>query len=336
MSKSKRTFGNVVLMLLKIFLAGVLALAILSGVCFLISFSGIHIHNDTGATDYKWAPHQWKSTVFESYSWINMDENGFSNENVYPRGDIDVLVMGSSHMEAAQLPPAKHAAGLLDAALEENVYNIGISGHTLYTCVKNIQNAMDEYAPSDFVIIETATIDLSVSQMQEVLAGEYATIPSYDSGVLYYLQKYVPALKTLYKNISDWRDAEADKSESVVIPTDESDYAKTLREFLRTAASPVKANGAQLIIFYHPQFERNDSGEYTLQVDQQKMAVFQDACKNEGIIFLDMSEAFTDMYMCEHVFPHGFSNSAVAAGHLNEYGHQAIAAELIKAIEENS
>ena len=54
------------------------------------------------------------------------------------------------------------------------------------------------------------------------------------------------------------------------------------------------------------------------------------------VIFLDMSEAFTDMYMCEHVFPHGFSNSAVAAGHLNEYGHQAIAAELIKAIEENS
>ena len=41
-----------------------------------------------------------------------------------------------------------------------------------------------------------------------------------------------------------------------------------------------------------------------------------------------MSEDFFDMYNRSHTLPYGFSNTEVATGHLNIYGHEAIASKL--------
>ena len=56
-------------MLIKIAAAGMISLVILSGFCLLYSFSGVHISNPSGSTDYKWEPGQWKATMTEGLSF---------------------------------------------------------------------------------------------------------------------------------------------------------------------------------------------------------------------------------------------------------------------------
>lgn len=331
----KKSVLKVLTMLGKIVLAGVLAIVVLSVFCYLFCFSGVHIHNDSGATDYKWMPNQWKSTIFEGHAWLKMDENGFNNASGVQES-TDILLMGSSHMEAVNIAPDKNVASLMNESLPLVTYNIGTSGHNIYTCVKNMDAALEQYDPDAYVILETSTVSLSVPQMKKVLDGTMGTIPSYDSGILFTLQKNVPAIKSIYKNLDDWR--AADQPSVVVKPAaqDMEEYARVLREFIQKAASSAKGRGVTLIIFYHPQSKIDETGAYVNTTDPEKLALFSSACEEQSVVFVDMTQSFMEMYGQEHVLPHGFSNTAVGAGHLNAHGHRAIAQTLINKIKENS
>jgi hypothetical protein len=59
-----------------------------------------------------------------------------------------------------------------------------------------------------------------------------------------------------------------------------------------------------------------------------------EACKSNNILFIDMSDIFLSKYEKEYILPHGFSNSAVGAGHLNADGHSMIAEKLVRVILE--
>ena len=88
-----------------------------------------------------------------------------------------------------------------------------------------------------------------------------------------------------------------------------------------------------MIIFYHPTTRINSDGSLLLPNDAEKRETFSNLCKQNGIIFLDMTERFKYEYKVNHVLPHGFINSSVGSGHLNKYGHKMIADELYKLIE---
>lgn len=323
---------NLLTLFVKIALAGMLALTVLSAICLVFSASGIHIHNDSGATDYKWQPNQWKSTIFEGFAWFTMDENGFNNQ-VCTQEAPDVLLMGSSHMEAVNVPADKNVASIMNTSSELRVYNIGTSGHTIYTCVKNMEAAVDEYCPTQYLVLETDTVDLSISKMQSVLDGQFPTIPSYDSGALYLMQKYVPALKAIYKNMMDWKDAD-NHSEASPKTEEDGDYESVLELFLGKASSSATKDGAKFLIFYHPSAKIDENGAYLRTTDETKLAIFKKHCEALDIVFVDMTEAFETLYEQEHILPKGFSNTAVGSGHLNREGHRIIAETLIKTIEE--
>ena len=128
-------------MLLKLIGSALTALVLLSLFSILYQNTGVHISNPTGETDYVWLPHQLKTTATEEFSWNQMDGAGFNN--AYPSSDeINILIMGSSHMEAANVAGDKNVAYLLNEAIPDMYsYNIGISGHTIYHCVNNLKSA---------------------------------------------------------------------------------------------------------------------------------------------------------------------------------------------------
>ena len=141
--------------------AGVIALVLLSLFSLVYGFSGIHVSNTSGATDYKWEPYQYKSTMTEGFAWIKLDEHGFNNPKGSYIAPVDVLIMGSSHMEAVNIPEEFNAANRLRQLLPgTTVYNIGTSGHTIYQCAKNISAAVSEYSPY-YVVIETDWVELN-------------------------------------------------------------------------------------------------------------------------------------------------------------------------------
>lgn len=68
--------------------------------------------------------------------------------------------------------------------------------------------------------------------------------------------------------------------------------------------------------------------------DEEKLALFSQLCKKNDIIFVDSVSVFEALYTEQYILAHGFANTAVGVGHLNEYGHRAVAEVLANAIKE--
>ena len=315
--------------------AGIVSLAILSLFVLIYGFSGIHIANKSGSTDFKWESKQLKTNMTEGFSWIRLDTNGFNNPDDADSVEPDILIMGSSHMEAIHVRKDQNASAVLSSLLPEySIYNIGISGHDIYQCAKNIRAAVDEYNPNYYLIIETSTISFSNKKMESVLSGELSSIPSYDSGLLYLVQKYCPAIKSIYKHVDDWRksDKRSDTGNSVSHGSEMN--VETLNDFLAFMSSSVP-DTCKLIIIYHPTTGLDAQGHLVLNSINDNITVFKSSCEKNGIIFVDTSESIANLYDEKHILAHGFINTAVGVGHLNEYGHRAIAESLAEVIMED-
>ncbi|MCI9098502.1 MAG: hypothetical protein HFH58_01255 [Lachnospiraceae bacterium] len=312
----------------KVGVASLLAIVILSLFSYGYSYSGVHIASETGVTDYKWEANQRKAAMTEGFAWIRMDRNGYNN--TYTEVDkVNVLLMGSSHMEAVNVASDKNTGYLLNKLLPGYTYNIGISGHTIYNCINNLQNAVTEYSPN-WIVIETDRVKLECDKMKDVVDGNFPHIKSYDSGVLYYIQKYVPGVKLIYNQLSNWINMENDDNESIMREDISENYVEILDEFLSTAASTM-TNSQKLLIVYQPKTAIDESGKYLSTSEDRYSEIFRQRCKSIGIEFVDLSEEFEALYTTEHVLAHGFSNTAAGEGHLNETGHK-IFAEQVEAV----
>lgn len=316
----------------KSIIAGMISILFITAISYFYSFSGVHISTRSGATDYAWDSKQRKATMSEGIAFIDMDQNGYNNS--YPVSDknfdsIDTLIMGSSHMEAVNIASDKNAGYLLNRLLPGNTYNIGISGHTIYRCVKNLYAAGRRYHPTN-IIIETDCVDLDVDEMRQVISGTMDVIPSYDSGILYYLQKYVPGIKELYNQASLWM-SQGNREVKMEKEAEPEGYDAVLDEFLSKAASTLNAD-QHILIVYQPKTEIDRNGSYISTVGESD--TFLEACAAHGIDFLDLSEPFEALYNDKHILAHGFINTAVGEGHMNEAGHRVFAEEVAKYIKD--
>lgn len=181
--------------------ATMIALVLLSFFVMCYSYTGIHLTNKSDATDYLWRSNELKTTMTEGYAWLKMDDNGFNNVSI-PK-TIDTLLIGSSHMEAFQMKHEENVSGRMNQLIPQTTYNIGISGHTIYRCVDNYESAIQEFMPGKYSIIETSTINLSLPELKSVIDGNAKRIPSYDNGLIYYLQM-IPAFRPMYNQIENW------------------------------------------------------------------------------------------------------------------------------------
>lgn len=322
--------------------AGLISLLISSAFVLLYNYSGTHIVNTSGATDYKWMPKQYKANMTEGINFMHMDANGFNNlsANADDIDNIAILLMGGSHMEAVQFPTEHNTGSLLNKKFKNyknyKTYNIGMSGHQLINCLDNLEVASSYYSPSRFVIIQTSQLKLSSSEINSVLTHTLKDIPSYDSGLLYYLQK-IPAIKVVYKQLMDKiaidRASSKKQQLSQQLEQLEQDYCfsdGSLDMLLNKSRKLCK----KLIIAYTPQIAILQSGQIERADDLKYVNKFKQCCENNDIIFIDCYNAFLNEYHKSYSVPFGFHNSKMGTGHLNKLGHKILAEELIKTIEE--
>lgn len=337
---------KLLLWLAKCLIAGICTVIILSIFCFAFLYEGIHITAETGATDYTWERNQWKATMSEGFAWLKMDENGYNNAHDNSN-DTDILLMGSSHMEALQVDSDENTGALLNQMLPEyKTYNIGISGHTVYRCVDNMEAAIKTYAPNEYVVLVIDTVDFSESEMKSVIDGTAKSIPSYDSGMMYYLQK-IPAVKAVYKQLDEWistdslqtgsagnvniEESSRDKKEDSIR---NSEYKNLLSEFLSKAKKPAKEAKCELIVVYQPQQTLTEAGTVEYHHFKEKLEVLKQVCKVQDIAFCNMTEGFDNLFETEYQLAHGFVNTELGVGHLNQYGHKVLAETIAEKIEE--
>jgi len=302
--------------------------------CILYYNIPVHYPNFNAATDYKWEPNHFYSRGTEGFAFGKTNNDGFINSIDYTENmDIDVLIMGSSHMEAYQVSQSESVTGRLNALLEnKTVYNIGISGHGFLTCCCNFEAALKKYRPLYFTVIETSGITFKSEELNAVLTGTLPELPSHSGGVIGFLSGN-QFLRLIYGQLQGFMGQETDANEettSNMRPESTNDSSEALNNVLALLSKTAVQHETGIIIVYHPTTRINSDGSLLLPSEDTERETFANLCAKNGIIFLDMTERFKYEYDVNHILPYGFTNSSVGSGHLNKYGHEMIADELHK------
>lgn len=324
--------------LFKAMAGGLIAFVGLTGFCFIYYNMPVHQETFDGATDYSWEYSKFYSKATEGFAWGRTNNEGYLNPMDYTGDEeIDILVMGSSHMEAYQVSLEESTAAQLGKLLgDDTVYNIGVSGHDFLVCADNFSAAMEKYKPKKYVLLETSGLSFTDEELASAINETVPDIPSHSGGIVGMLQKN-QFLRLFYTQVQSFRRNTAASGDS-----GKSAAATAERNFelydalLAKLANTVSESGAQLIIVYHSNLKINEDGSAVCLGDHEFLAKFADLCEKNRVLFLDMSDAFIRKYEETHILPHGFWNTSVGSGHLNRYGHEMIACAAYDLMEENA
>ena len=328
--------------LFKTVLAGLAALAILSALMFGYYFMPLRENNPKQNTDYVWASNTLWASLTEGISYGITDADGFINPEVTDNPDI--LFLGSSHLQAMSVMPGENMCSLLNEQFsgEYRAYNMGISGHTIYKVVQYLDASLNVYqkAPK-YIIIETSDVALNEQYVKQALSGEVKKTEVVDTGFIAQLQK-VPYFRQMYHQLDSGMlkmllPDNKKKAEPLAANTNQAANEKPainekpFDEMLGYLQKMEKEYNTQIIVMFHPFETINADGTIGFsQADHAK--VFSQYAEKYAIGFVDMTNDFETMYDEEHHVPHGFATGETGVGHLNRYGHAAIAESLYQYI----
>lgn len=357
----ERVFGLLIKSIkwsMKFILSGLLVFLIFCGFSFLFYNTGRHSVNPNGATDYVWEGNKFYCQFREGFGFGVTDDDGFNNAFPGVTSDSDILIMGSSHMEAVNVKQSEATAYLLNEYLGEygsplTAYNIGASAHNYFKCIENLEDALIAYSP-EIVVIETYLSPVNESYSQMVLNGTLQEVTSYE-GILYDIQA-VPLPKLLMQQYREYQSGRGlisdtggfanfkeilsscnngqknnEGSNPIVHSIPTLDYTMQLTEYIKSLAEKYDV---QIIIVFHPILELRDDGSAEALYNKDLSNMFYQICADNGITYIDMGDVFLDNYKKHHILPHGFYNTKIGTGHLNSHGHKMIAKELFRVILE--
>lgn len=286
-------------------------------------FYGINTFDPTGSTDFKWNAYQFKSNFEEGFSWIRTDENGYNND--YRPDTIDVLLMGGSHMEANQVMPHQKASYLLGEMTDYSVYNIGMTDHTLFMCLDNLENALDEYKPTRYVVIQMSFLNLIDDGAREILSGDRQKKQLHtNSSVPVFLRK-IPSVMLVYRQLRDKLNVELYNSVSSTEKDPQIIDKNLLNEVLMNSASICGKKEVELILAYTPEIVINPDGKIGRNDNMEEVSLMKRLSEDNGIIFYDMFDDMMAGFDSDYKIPFGFNNTRIDYGHLNPYGHRLLA-----------
>ena len=336
--KVKKTF--------KIFVSVFVSFVILNAVCFFYYNVPVHYESKTNSTDYVWERSKFYSRGTEGFSWGRTDANGFNNMSADNAISPEILIMGTSHTEAFNVAQNENYSYLLGEyaglnGIDMKVYNIGISGHRIDTVLNNFENALKEFKPQKYVVIEVTTTELTLEEINQILEGNVKKNHSTANPLLVYLQK-IPFVRCVYSQIDKMgieirlptlkKEQPQSNRESFHNDDIYEEYETALNSLVEQIGDIAKEYGVKLIILYNADLKINKNGIVAQSQTSKKSKMFEEACRNNGIVFVDMFDAFAENYNETYHLPHGFSNTAVGKGHLNKYGHKVIAKELYELV----
>ena len=324
-----------VLWFVKAAAAAAVAFGLMSVFCFFYYNLPIHYTEPSGASDYSWDKNAFAIHGTEGFSFQFTDDRGYVNS--YPRKDdeIDILVMGSSHTEGFHINYDENYTYVLNELLEEGghdlfAYNIAASGHSLERNIRNLESAIEEFQPKEYVVIEIPDLKLKTASFLKLLDGTLEDLESVNDGIAGILQKS-DALRLLYYQMS-----QVAVNKKLAAPKEEDPDLALLPEALyaslEQAATVAKEHDLQLIIVYLSLVDYDYNGVLFEPEDIGDKELYQQVCEDLGITFLDMYPAYEEMYNSTYRLPRGYCNTTTGVGHTNKYGHACVARELYKCI----
>ena len=335
---------KVIIQLLKFALSSVIALAVLSAVAFIYDNSPIMIQSNELFTRAKYEPGQFWSYMKEGFGYGITNKDGFNNaylpNDFVPRTDANVLVLGSSHVQAIHLPEDENFVYLLNQKLHSDnrndndlmCYNAGVSGSFIANTSSTCKYIKDYFDDLDFIVFESSALDYPDDLLEDYLAGKYDTHSR--PSTMGKLIQLIPGVRMMYSNFSDLLKNEFPETVAEQDASKTFSYEKISDAVTDNIASSARECGAKAILIYHSFINIDENGVPSIPEAKQYEA-YKKACEEKGIIFADVTDLFYKHYIETFQLPYGFSNTTPGKGHLNSVGHSLIAERLYEIINDN-
>ena len=306
--------------IIKALLAGLLAFAILCGVCLGYFNLPVRVSNADGATEYKYEAGRPYVRGIEGFGFGKLNNDGFNNlRDFTPGEEINVLLMGSSHMEGFCVPQKNSAGAVLNRLFdgEKYVYNIGMAAHTFPYCAEHLETALNVYAPTDAVVIELAALSYDPAALDAAADGTLPDMASHEGGFITALQK-LPYLRLFYTKYikGEGKAAEAGSGAEVT----DGDFEASLSKLLQKVGETGRAHRVSVILAYTPTVLPRADGHAAVDERPGEKEAFERLCAENGIIFLDLTERNIAAVEEEGRLPFGFANTTPGTGHINSLG----------------
>lgn len=333
--------GKIAVWLGKVIGAGVTAFALLSLFCVWYYNPPVHRAAANGATGYTRQADAFWARATEGFARGRTDENGYNNS--YPvedPGDIHILMMGSSQTEGLYVNDDECASYLLNQYFHEDgsgryVYNIGMSAHEIFRNVSNLETALSVYEPKEYVAIETGVLTYQPEAVWQALAHDMPELTVGTGYPLLDLLQQNPYLKLVYQQYSNYKSREnADTGVGKGYDVFSEDTLWASRQMLEYIAGTARAHHCEPILYYIPELQLDDNGELVFAATEETREQYAALCREQGILFVDMTDGIVELYEQEHKLASGFANTQVGYGHLNREGHRILADALYEAISE--
>lgn len=325
---------------IKAIAAGIIALGILSLFSLFYYNPPVHVPNETGATSYTREPDQFWSRGTEGFARGTTDATGFNNSYPAENKEISILMMGSSQTEGLYVNEDECASYLLNQKFDENdldlyVYNIGMSAHPFYQNINHLEQALQQYAPGKYVLIETSTLSCTWPETEAAINHTMQEPEAYDrNSFIYYVQKN-PYVKLLYQQAKNYTNQDTE-----TVSTDTADDLTVGDSYYATDAilnytkEICDAYQCQPLIYYIPSVSIGEDGTISHAATNDTRQLYQDLCQEKGILFADLTESIDKAYLEDHIIASGFSNTTIGYGHLNSKGHEILCDEIYRIILE--
>ncbi|MBE7046076.1 MAG: hypothetical protein E7396_01535 [Ruminococcaceae bacterium] len=335
----KKTFGCI----FKVILSGSLALFILSAFS-LVYFNGPPIIPQPELiTKNKFVPNRAWSYMGEGFGYGVTDSLGYNNVYYDDYTSPDVIVMGSSHMEAVHVPARNTCTSVMDKLFAEDdnadnnikCLNIGRSGSFFDQSVSYFETVAKHFDTAKYIIVETKSLGWTIEQFEGMLNQKYRkqmgprSFAANVTVAVPYLRLFVKQTEELFL-----QDKSADPL-PLSTTQDKVEYATKMNEVVKMMASQAKEHGKQLVILHHNTFSYEEQQNAKSDDDPEQMKVLEDSCAENDVILVDVTDEFVDHYKNTYEVAYGFANSEIGEGHLNKVGHRIIGEELYKAINDH-
>lgn len=328
----------------KVIGAGITAFAILALFCVFYYNPPVHEPCGNGVTSYVRQADTFWARGTEGFAMGTTDDSGYNNSYPADGRKTAILMMGSSQTEGLYVNEDDCVSYLLNEKYAEDgsnryVYNVGMSAHTIYRNISNLENALKVYRPAEYVALETGTMAMNPVEAAQALDHEMPELTA-GSGIpaLEVLEKnpYIKLLYQQYKNLQSQNNGEADVTITENAGYDvfgDDTYAAT-EELLAYISRTAEEADVQAVIYYIPDMTLTEDGSYECSASVDTRDTFAELCEKYNIIFADMTDSVEEAYVKEHIVASGFDNTTVGYGHLNAYGHELLAQCIYDAIGE--
>jgi hypothetical protein len=327
---------------IKFIAAGAVAFLFLNILCLFYYNVPGHVSGKTGATDYIYPQYAYYSQMTEGFGYGRMNNEGYNNIDDYESQKIDILLMGSSHIEGMNVKQRETTASILNFLTKEKyAYNIGFSTHDFLRNLNNLKNAVDYYNPQGYVVLEIQNTVFDIGELEAAVNSELKRLPAFDHGLLSYLQR-MPYLRLGYRQIKFFtgfhvvdmlnflkNSSKAEEDTSVI---DWDRVSSLLNLIMANTRRLCVDKGIEFVVVYHPHISIQKSGRASVDYPGEYVTQLRKACDSNNIHFIDMADTFIAEYDENYLLPHGFSNTAAGTGHLNKTGHRLIAGQILSLI----